>query len=271
MDIGILDSGSGGVSILDHISSFFGRVLYFSDALCAPYGEKKESFILDRVSTIFSWMWGQGVQRMFLGCHTASYVMKKHCIADVHDMIYPAVNSILEKSVRRGLVVLCTPLTARLSHVLESELRQRGFTSPVFFVPCPGLSDLIEKCFWTESVSLFESYLSTVKSPFDGIVYGCTHYALLDSYLPESVKDLVINPADHVTDLFKAERCADVQGVLVPVYPPQKTEMSFYCTKKDSFLGCHLDKEYPISYVSEKQLGHHFLTQKKGLVMNAVV
>jgi glutamate racemase len=257
VSIGILDSGVGGLSVLSSFKRGAVPVTYFSDASFFPYGEKMSGLVFDRVRAIVSWMHARGICRVIVGCHTASYVLRDVGMAGLYDMVQSTISGILSKSIRNGVVVLCTPLSAQYGHLLEKELRCRGFMLPIFFVPCSGLAGLIEARCWKEAVSLFGACLDSVQHPFDGVVYGCTHYALLGPHLSGPVKDLMIDPAQYVMNALEGDACQGNKGNLSG-QSIRQPEVSFYCTKKNSFLGHHLEGGHSVIHVSEEELAHYF-------------
>lgn len=250
MVFGIIDSGAGGLSVLRSLSFSQASLLYFSDSAYFPYGEKSVHVLSERVRIISCWVRSKGVNCLILGCHTASYALTGVSIPGLCDMVLPTVRSILNRDLRYGVVVLCTSLSVQYEHILKSELDARNFGLPVFFVPCPGLADLIEEAKWSEALSLLLHFLSLVQFSFDGIVYGCTHYALLDQYLPQSIKERVINPADCVMDVVRDYLCQNSEPAGIRCSP----KVSFYCTAKNSFLSQHIGQTNSITYVSQEDL-----------------
>lgn len=263
MSIGIIDSGAGGLSVVKHLGRSVGDIFYFADVLYAPYGEKDSEFLINRILSIVSWMRRRNVDRVLLACHTASYVVHGRHVPRLQSMLSATVRSILKYNVQSGLVVLCTSLSARFHYVLEKFLRSCHFNQPIFFVPCPGLSDLIEQGMWSEAVQFFHEALQRVKEPFDGIVYGCTHYALLHPYLSDAMQSCMINPGEHITDASRHFLTSLAQDALAQDHSPRQ-KIHFYCTKKDHDFRHHIHENDRVTYVSEEQLACAHAQQKQG-------
>ncbi|MBQ7195613.1 MAG: glutamate racemase [Bacteroidales bacterium] len=72
--IGVFDSGVGGLSVLREIVKLLPgeSYVYFSDNAYCPYGEKEQSFIIDRAREITDWMLFKGVNIIVVACNTAT-------------------------------------------------------------------------------------------------------------------------------------------------------------------------------------------------------
>ena len=72
--IGIMDSGSGGLSVLKEILRLLpgDKFLYYSDNANCPYGEKTPEFIVGRCREIVSDFLKQGADAVVIACNTAT-------------------------------------------------------------------------------------------------------------------------------------------------------------------------------------------------------
>lgn len=72
--IGIMDSGSGGLSVLREIRKVLPdqRYIYYADNAHCPYGEKSPAFIIERLHAITDLFLERGACAVVLACNTAT-------------------------------------------------------------------------------------------------------------------------------------------------------------------------------------------------------
>ena len=200
MSLCVIDSGVGGFSVVRRLCALrhsSAPIFYCADWAYAPYGCKSLESIQHRIVTIANWLGEQGIQRIVLGCHTASYALLSVGHPLIETMIDATVRSIVCQKTVHGVVVLCTPLSFSHRHLLWDRIKKHNWDQPVYFVPCPYLAGFIEGQNWDAATHSVMNALATVPHAFDRVVYGCTHYALLHNRLPESMQAIMIDPADY--------------------------------------------------------------------------
>ena len=79
--IGLLDSGFGGLSVMSAIREEFPNedLIYAADCACAPWGDREESFILERVNLIVNYLLERGIKALVLACNTATTASEHVC------------------------------------------------------------------------------------------------------------------------------------------------------------------------------------------------
>ena len=72
--IGVVDSGSGGLSVLKEITRLLPgeKYIYYSDNAYCPYGEKSQDFIMERMRTVSEYLMGEGADIIVVACNTAT-------------------------------------------------------------------------------------------------------------------------------------------------------------------------------------------------------
>ena len=184
--IGILDSGVGGLSIARRIREILPNenLLYVADSAHAPYGEKSELYIYQRVSSIVQFLLERRVKTVVIACNTAtvSTIQKLRSVYNTPIIgVEPGVKSAVLNT-RSGIVgVLAT--TQTLNSMSFNNLARR-FSANVEVVvqPCPGLMERVEALDLqgSQTEALVKTYLRPLLDlGADQIVLGCTHYAFL--------------------------------------------------------------------------------------------
>jgi glutamate racemase len=212
--IGVLDSGVGGLSILREIRELLPRedLIYVADSRYAPYGERPEAFIEERVTVVVEYLVSQDVKAVVVACNTATGVAVEALRARFR-MPIVAIEPALKPAAamtRTGVVgVLATHRT------LESEkfarLRARHAAGiDVVIQPCPGLAEQVERGDFNGAATkrLVEQYVRPLmEKGADTLVLGCTHYPFLQRAIRDVAGESVaiIDPGDAVARELKRQ------------------------------------------------------------------
>jgi len=194
--IGIFDSGIGGLSVAAKVRELLPAddILYVADSRHAPYGDKSDDFILERMNTVTDFLLGQGAKAVVVACNTAttSAIAQLRAtysvpIIGVEPGVKPAV-----LATRSGVVgVLATPRTLQ-THSFSALAARFSSTVSIAVQPCPDLVGQIEALRFDDdrTLELLHRYiLPLLEKGADTIVLGCTHY----NYLAERIA-LVAGP-----------------------------------------------------------------------------
>jgi len=188
VNIGVFDSGVGGVSVLRELRTALPRnnMVYVADSKYAPYGTKPPEFIRERSSAIVRFLVAQRQSTVVVvACNTAT----THAV-DLLRRDFPAVPIVgtepaikpAARTTRSGVVgILATGAT--LSGERVTNLIERNAEGiEVVTQPCPGLVELVEAgdLSGPDTLELLRRYTRPlIARGVDGIVLGCTHYSFL--------------------------------------------------------------------------------------------
>lgn len=198
--IGIFDSGVGGLSILRHIHALLPNeaLLYFADSGFAPYGEKPEAVIVERVLSIADFLLQQNCKAIVVACNTATAA----AIAALREK-YPSLTVV---GVEPGLKPAAAQTKTNVVGVLATERtlasdkfqalhEQQAASGDVRFLQqaCVGLADQIEKgeLASIQTVSLVRRYVEPlITQGADTLVLGCTHYPFVLEQIETVIRSL---------------------------------------------------------------------------------
>ena len=189
--VGLFDSGVGGLSVLRHIQAQLPHehLLYFADTSFAPYGDKPEHIVIERVLGVASYLVARGVKALVVACNTATVaavrVLRERYpampIVGVEPGLKPAA-----AATRNGLVgVLATERTlAGEKFLLLRDQIHQASGARFLLQPCVGLADQIE--FGERDAQALDVMLERYIAPLlaqgaDTLVLGCTHYPLVQA------------------------------------------------------------------------------------------
>ena len=239
LPIGILDSGFGGLSVARAVRARFPdeRILFAADCAYAPYGDRDEGYIMERLDRIIGYLTGRDVKAIVFACNTATAVGVKTFrerlsipIIGIEPAVFPAV-----RHTRCGVVgVMATTTTIRSRKYAEVRERalewaavSRQMKVEVVDMPCPGLMECVERGdFGSETLeALLKKYVDPLAcAGADEIVLGCTHYPFLANAISRHAKDAhLIDPAPAVAEQL-GRRLSDLD-LLAPALPDRQTGM----------------------------------------------
>lgn len=210
--IGIFDSGIGGLSIARRIREILPNenLLYIADSFHAPYGDKSESYIYQRASSIIEFLLAQNAKAIVIACNTATVSSIKELRANytvpiigVEPGVKPAVFN-----TKSGIVgVLATTRTLE-STSFNSLAKNFSTHVKIELQACPGLMEQVEalNLDGEKTETLIKQFVTPLLlKGADNIVLGCTHYAFL---APLIQKIAGANVAIINTDLAVAKETA---------------------------------------------------------------
>lgn len=197
--VGIFDSGVGGLSVLRHIQAQLPHehLLYFADTSFAPYGDKSEPVVINRVLSVADFLLQQGAKALVVACNTATVAAVRELrerhpgmpIVGVEPGLKPAASL-----TRNGNIgVMATERTLRSAKFLLLRDQIQAASNARFLLqPCVGLVDQIEfgALDSAETTAMLERYIHPLLAQdADTLVLGCTHYPLVRASIERLLKD----------------------------------------------------------------------------------
>lgn len=181
-NIGIFDSGLGGLWIMKHIRELLPEYNYvfYGDQKNVPYGNKSKEDLFVFTTTALSFLFDeQDCVAVLLACNTTSTAiypeLKEWVKINYPDRLlfgiaHPTVESISNSN---GVMVFATHRTVD-SHFYKESLEEKNIKTHEFVLP--ELASIIEKG------GVVSAYLDqnrdVIPADVDSVVLGCTHYGI---------------------------------------------------------------------------------------------
>lgn len=192
-NIGIFDSGIGGVTVLKEIKKILPNenYIYYSDSKNNPYGDKEKEKIIEICDNILTKLLKEDCKAIVIACNTASaissdYLRKKYKEIPII-AIEPAYKMVYDYSYEKPTLIMATKGT------IESEkfnlLLKKYNNNKTYLLPCIGLADKIEKGNREEIKEILKLELEQYKGKVKNVVLGCTHYPLVKKEIKEILGD----------------------------------------------------------------------------------
>ncbi len=178
--LGVIDSGLGGLSVLNPLRDAFPHVdmIYVGDFGHAPYGTKDKATVSLRVHTVYRWLLTQNIDAFVIACNTATLAV------DLADFNVPTFDVVtmnlagLQAKLKSGKVlVLGTDLTIA-SHVYQKRLRALGYHE--VSLAAQSLVTLVEGEPLNTAKShrvVRETLTRYIGRDVAAIILGCTHFS----------------------------------------------------------------------------------------------
>lgn len=205
--IGVLDSGSGGLTVLKKVIEKVPTesTIFIGDQANMPYGDKSKEEIISLTRDSVKFLLNKNVKLIIFGCNTATAaamaVIQKEVPMQIIGVIQSGALAAAKTTDTDKVVVIGTHATVE-SHSYLKEIKFRNNNIDVTEFSEPALAPLAEEN-PAENVKqkvVAESLAPLKDVDYDTLVLGCTHYPLLRKEIVEVVgKDKkIVDPADQV-------------------------------------------------------------------------
>lgn len=190
LNIGVFDSGLGGLTVLKHFLKELPQYNYYylGDTARLPYGAHSKEVIYRYTKEAVDFLFKQGCQLIVLACNTASaqalhrlqqeYLPKKYPDRRILGVIIPLAE---QAGAQKKVGVIGTRATIS-SNVYEQEIKKLNPKTKVYQNSSPLLVPLIEEGLAGKDVTnkILKKYLSPLKKErVNTLILGCTHYPFL--------------------------------------------------------------------------------------------
>ena len=225
MNIGVFDSGFGGLSVFKAMVATLPGYdyVYLGDSARAPYGNHSQEVIYDYVQEAVTYLFEkQDCQLVILACNTASaaalrrlqqeWLPKAYPNRRVLGVIRPIAEAVgkIGKGQKIGVIgTRATILSGAYTREIEEQLEENA---EILEQACPLLVPMIEEGFHKrpEMKRILRYYLRPLKqAKVDVLINGCTHYQLLEQAITSimgkrvTVLDSAQIVADSLADYLK--------------------------------------------------------------------
>lgn len=193
-NIGIFDSGIGGVTVLKEIIKIlpYENYIYYSDSKNNPYGDKTAEEILNICDKIVQYLLEKNCKAIVIACNTASanaasFLRKKYPEIPII-AIEPAYKMVYDFAYDKSTLIMATKGT------IESEkfnlLYNKYDNHKTYILPCVGLAEIIENDNKKEIHKYLKESISIYKGKVENVVLGCTHYPLIQNEIKNIIGDV---------------------------------------------------------------------------------
>jgi glutamate racemase len=210
--LGLYDSGLGGLTVLAAMraAGIDADVVYFADQAHLPYGDKSDATLHGFLQQNLALLAELQVDAVVTACNTTCAVAERlgwpPTPFPVLDLIANAGAAFADTAYRR-IAVVATVATIR-SGAYGRAIRAAAPGIEVVEVAAPALVPLVESgaAETLEARSAVEAVVAGLPAEIDAIVYGCSHYPLLDQWFSRALPEGVVRIDPAVAQAAAAQR-----------------------------------------------------------------
>ncbi|MBN1309343.1 MAG: glutamate racemase [Chitinispirillaceae bacterium] len=217
--IGVLDSGTGGLTVAHEIGRLMPgeRLIYAGDTARFPYGNRSEetirSFALQGAENLF----GRDIKLLVVACNTISAVALEAVERQARDIpvigaVLPGARAAALRTADRKIGVIGTPATIR-SGAYKKAIDRIDSAIKVYETATPLLIPLVEEMMFDHDITRLAVQLyvyEMIDLGVDCLILGCTHYPPLFAVIQGTVGtrmqiiDSALWTAKEVQDILTA-------------------------------------------------------------------
>lgn len=183
--LGLFDSGLGGLTVLRRLRALLPKadVLYFADQANVPYGDRSANELRALLAANVAWLNDRGCSAIVMACNTSCAIASSYgwppSEAPIFDLIESAADAVARSAYRR-VAVVATAATVR-SGAYARAIHARVARTQVVELAAPALVPLIESGAGSDEIEhAVAAVCSELPHDADAMIYGCTHYPLVD-------------------------------------------------------------------------------------------
>lgn len=227
--LGLYDSGLGGLTVLAALrrAGIDQDVVYFADQAHAPYGDRTDAEIHGFLAANLQLLGSLSVDAVVTACNTSCAIAQRltwpPAAFPVLDLIATAGEAFAGTPHRR-IAVVATAATVR-SGAYGRAIRAAAPHVDVTEIAAPALVPLVERGEAESDAARLavEAVVAALPRDVAALVYGCTHYPLLDRWFAGALPSGVarIDPAE-------AQAAATARLVARLGLPPGRGTTAYY-------------------------------------------
>lgn len=256
-NIGIFDSGVGGVSVLKKIIKLLPNenIIYFGDTKNVPYGGKTKEEIQKLSRRIVEFLILNNCKVIVIACNTASIaaleMFKAQCNIPVVGIIDAGVTAVSLKNYDE-ISILGTPFTVESGEHIK-KIKKKNKKMKINTIACEELCPMIEGG-WDSFENRYEvlaEYMSHIPKSSKALLLACTHYPFIMDDIRKRFEGDIIDPSEECArELFKVLKKEDILNS-----EKNKGKIEFYVTgdkdsfksKAEKFLGTKIEDIYKVN------------------------
>lgn len=197
--LGLYDSGLGGLTVLAALraAGIDADVVYFADQAHVPYGDRTDAELYGFLQENFRLLEAHGADAIVMACNTSCAVAARRggfprTRLPVLDLIGNAAAALHEARFAR-IAVFATAATVR-SGAYRAAIAAQAPHIEVVEIAAPELVPLIEAGLapTDRALAAVGELCRALPAGVDAILYGCTHYPLLDMHFARALQPGVV-------------------------------------------------------------------------------
>ncbi len=198
-NIGIFDSGAGGLTVLKKLRQNLKGVnfFYLGDTARLPYGTKSSETIVNYTLQNVNFLKTKNIDILIVACNTASAYslpyLKKNLKTPVYGVIKAGANKAVSVSKSKRIGIIGTRATI-YSNAYQEAIKMLCKDCEVFSNPAPLLVPLVEEGLVDGIIAenVVNMYIKPIlEKKIDTLILGCTHYPVMKKTIGKVVGEKI--------------------------------------------------------------------------------
>lgn len=197
--VGILDSGSGGLTIWQEVTKLlpYESTIYIADSKHFPYGTREGNEVYKLAKKMIAFLLSRNVKLIVLACNTITVSSIERLRTDFPDIpivgTVPVIKTAAEETKTGKIGVLSTVNTAESSYQ-KHLTKEFAHGKTVLSIGSDALAPMIEEN-RVDSEELKTILQAFIDADVDTLALGCSHFPLIKRRIQE-----IVGPSIHVLD-----------------------------------------------------------------------
>ena len=243
-NIGIFDSGIGGISLLKEITKLLPNenILYFGDTKNLPYGEKSKEKIQEISKKSLKFLSINECKAIVVSSDTASValgeLLSKTSGIPIINFFDSAVN-LIGKNQYNEIGIIGTAFSTN-SNEYQEKILKNNKKIKIKAVACNKLAPMIELG-WKKQKNrdiILDDYLSQIPKTSDALLLACAHYSFISSDIQKTFDCEILDPSEECArELYRTLKSLNI-------FNPQlnKGRLEFFITGEVKTFKDNIDK-----------------------------
>jgi glutamate racemase len=217
--LGIFDSGLGGLTVVQQLRRRLPDhdIAYLGDQAHVPYGDRSPGELLGYLRDNIAYLERAGSKAVVVACNTSAAVGMSHGWPESRvpllNLIENAADAVAMMGVR-NVGVIATTVTTK-SGAYGDAIRARIPGARVEEVAAPALVPLVEAGRFNGRAvrAAVEDACKPFSRDLDVLIYGCTHYPILDPHFAEIVGESVVRLDPAIAQAEATAKLVEERGI----------------------------------------------------------
>lgn len=203
INIGVIDSGVGGLTVLFDVIKEIPNCNYFyiGDSKNCPYGEKDKTEIMNLSYNLVNYLVKEkNIDILIIACNSISstsieFLQSKFINLKIIGTTKPTVDYIKNYLNSKKIGIIATKAT------IDSNAYQNGLKEyETYAKACPNFVKIVESGKITEEKEkiVFEDLKDILNHNIDTLILGCTHYPLLIPTIRKVYKNTIVTSSEAI-------------------------------------------------------------------------
>ena len=237
IDIALIDSGLGGISLLSRLTKtfYFKRIVYFADTENLPYGTKSQKKLLDiTIKNLKTIIKKFKPKIIIFGCNTIGTTIIEDIKRIFNNQNIFAIKPVFDYTIAKKDKTLLLATNTTIKNIKKNNCYKNN-TKNIILYKMPLLATKVEK--YIQNLDKTVPYLNRKLKKYNSVskvFLGCTHYYFVKKQIQNIFPEAqIIDGGDFLINKLKRFVCNNID-LFKNIKFKKKIKVKLVLTKKSS-------------------------------------